>query len=324
MFPPRAAWRGSRQDNPASRQKMRLFIALLALLALTGCGSSHSGRRVSSSRPSRSTHTTSHLVVIVMENKEYGEVIGSPSASYINGLARKYALAANFYGVSHPSLPNYLALTGGATFGISSDCTSCHVRGKNLVNELESAGLSWKAYMESMPGRCYKGGEAGGYAKKHDPFMYYDDVASNRSLCSKVVPYTEYAKDLRSGHLPKFIWISPNLCHDMHDCSVSTGDRYLARLVPTLLRKLGPHGVLILTWDEGSSNRGCCSGAAGGHLPTIVAGPDVRTGARSNAPYDHYSTLRTISELLHIPPLRQAKCPCTKPLDALFSHRPTL
>jgi phosphatidylinositol-3-phosphatase len=305
---------------------MRLFLrffALLLLLVSAGCGSSHSDRPVSKSR-SLSASKPSHLVVIVMENKEYGEVIGSSAAPYINRLARRYALATNFYGVTHPSLPNYLALTGGATFGISSDCTSCHVSGKNLVDEFESAGISWKAYMEGIPTRCYKGASAGAYAKKHDPFVYYDTVANNRRRCAKVVPVPELARDLRSGRLPKFAWISPNLCHDMHDCSVNKGDRYLSRLVPSLLHKLGPHGVLFLTWDEGSSDRGCCKGAAGGHIPTIAAGPDVRAGARSNVPYDHYSTLRTISDLLHIAPLRQAKCPCTKPLDALFSRRPTL
>jgi phosphatidylinositol-3-phosphatase len=306
---------------------MTLYLRVLALLVLlvsTGCGSSQADRPVSKSRSSPSASKSSRVVVIVMENQEYGDVIGSSAAPYINRLARRYALATNFYGASHPSLPNYLALTGGATFGISSDCTGCHVSGKNLVDELESAGISWKAYMEDMPTRCYKGASAGAYAKKHDPFVYYDNVVDNRRRCSKVVPYPELARDLSGGRLPKFAWISPNLCHDMHDCSVNTGDTYLARLVPSLVRKLGPHGVLFLTWDEGSSDRGCCKGAAGGHIPTIVAGPDVRAGERSNAPYDHYSTLRTISELLRIPPLRQANCTCTKPLDALFSHRPTL
>jgi phosphatidylinositol-3-phosphatase len=306
---------------------MRLVLRLLPLLVVlvpTGCGSSHSDPPASKSRPSRSASKPSHVVVIVMENKEYGEVIGKSSAPYINGLARRYALATNFYGVSHPSLPNYLALTGGATFGITSDCTSCHVRGKNLVDELESAGVSWKAYMEGMPARCYKGASAGAYAKKHDPFVYYDNVANNRRRCSKVVPYPELARDMRGGRLPKFVWISPNLCHDTHDCSVKTGDRYLARLVPSLLRELGPHGILFLTWDEGSSDRGCCKRAAGGHIPTVVAGPDVRRGERSSVPYDLYSILRTISDSLHLAPLRQAACPCTKPLDSLFTRRPTL
>jgi phospholipase C len=257
-----------------------------------------------------------------MENKEYGEVIGKPAASYVNRLARRYALATNFYGIRHPSLPNYLALTGGATFGVTSDCTTCHVRAKNLVDELESAGISWKAYMESMPEPCYRSASADGYAKKHNPFVYYDSITKNRRKCSKVVPYPELATDLRRGRLPTFVWITPNECNDTHDCSMKTGDRYLAHLVPPLLHELGPHGVLFLTWDEGSSDRGCCKRATGGHVPTIVAGPDVRAGERSSVPHDHYSILRTIGDALRLPPLGQAACPCTKPLDALFSHRP--
>src|SRR4051812_18573519 len=117
------------------RSLARLLLLLVAFGSVA-CGSSQSDNSASNSPASSSASSASHLVVIVMENKEYGEVIGKPSAPYINGLARKYALATNYYGVTHPSLPNYLAMTGGATFGISSDCTSCHVGGKNIVDEL--------------------------------------------------------------------------------------------------------------------------------------------------------------------------------------------
>src|SRR5205085_5722156 len=257
-------------------------IGLLLAIVAAGCGMSRPDPTSSAKESAyESKARSSHVVVIVMENKEYGDVIGSSSAPYVNRLARRYGLATNSYGVSHPSLPNYLALTGGDTFGISSDCTSCHVGGKNLVDELEAARISWKAYMESMPTPCYRGGSAGDYAKKHDPFAYYDDVVTSKRRCSKIVPYQQLAKDMRRGRLPKFVWISPNLCHDMHDCEVKTGDGFLASLIPRLLRVLGKHGVLFLTWDEGSSDRGCCSHAAGGHIATIVAGPDVRRRGRS-------------------------------------------
>jgi hypothetical protein len=256
-----------------------------------------------------------------MENKEYDQVIGNAAAPYVNGLARSYGLATNFYAVSHPSLPNYLALTGGDAFGTTSDCTACHVGGKNLVDELESAGISWKAYIENLRAPCSRRASATGSA---NPFAYYDSITMARRRCSSIVPYQRLGGDLRNRRLPTFAWISPNRCHDTHDCAVGTGDRYLARLVPALLHDLGPQGVMFLTWDEGSSTRGCCERAAGGHVATIVAGPDVRRGARSGVPYDHYSILRTISDFLHLAPLRQAACPCTKPLDALFSRRPTL
>ena len=238
----------------------------------------------------------SRVVVVVMENEDYGAVIGSRDAPYVNALARRYALATAYYGVSHPSLPNYLALLGGSTFGITSDCTSCAVAAPNLVDELERRGISWRAYMEGLPSVCFTGGAAGRYAKKHNPFVYFEDVVGSPSRCAQVVPLTRLSADLRVRRLPRFVWITPDLCHDMHDCDVATGDRFLAGLVPQLLQALGPRGVLFLTWDEGVGDAGCCGKPGGGRVPTIVAGPAARRGVRVGAPFDHYSLLRTIED----------------------------
>lgn len=257
--------------------------------------------------------------MIVLENKEYGDVIGSAAAPFINGLASRYALARAMYAVSHPSLPNYLALTGGATFGINTDCTTCTVGGASLVDQLERAHTSWRAYMEGLPHPCFTGTGAGDYAKKHDPFVYYTRVINHRSWCARVVQLSELGADERAGALPRFIWITPNLCHDMHDCSVATGDRFLSLLVPPLLRSLGTHGVLFITWDEGTSDSGCCRLASGGHVATIVAGPGAARGARLNAPTDHYSLLQTVEDLLGLPQLRGAACACTNSLRPLLA-----
>jgi hypothetical protein len=253
-----------------------------------------------------------------MENKGYEDVIGSPAAPFINGLARRYAVARAMYAVSHPSLPNYLALTGGSTFGISSDCTSCAIHATSLVDQFARGGISWKAYMEDLPRPCFTGAAAGEYAKKHDPFVYYTRVVGARGLCSPVVPLTQLPADERSGALPRFVWITPNLCHDTHDCPVSAGDRFLATLVPPLLRALGPGGILFLTWDEGTDSAGCCNLASGGHVATIVAGPGARPGAALSTPTDHYSVLRTIEDLLGVPRLRGAACGCTSSLKPLL------
>jgi hypothetical protein len=104
----------------------------------------------------------------------------------------------------------------------------------------------------------------------------------------------------------------------MHDCSPATGDRFLSKLIPPLLESLGPHGVLFLTWDEGSSDQGCCRLAAGGHIATVLAGPGVRAGARLSTPVDHYSTLQTIEDLLGLSRLRGAACACTPSLAPLL------
>jgi hypothetical protein len=107
----------------------------------------------------------------------------------------------------------------------------------------------------------------------------------------------------------------------MHDCSVSTGDGFLSGLVPKLLRSLGAHGLLFLTWDEGTSDNGCCRLASGGHIATIVAGPGARPSARLNAPVDHYSVLQTIEDLLGLPRLKGAACACTPSLQPLLKSR---
>jgi acid phosphatase len=277
--------------------------ALACVLTACGAGGSSESLDLSAgSTPPRSPG--SRVVVVVLENREYGNVIGSPDAPYLNGLARRYGLATRSYGVRHPSLPNYLALTSGSTHGIASDCTDCHVATRNLADQLDAAGASWKAYLQGLPRPCFEGGSAGRYAKKHNPFMYYDDIAGNPARCRRVVPYAHLTADLRSGSLPAFVWISPDLCDDAHDCPLATADRHLRRLLPPLLRQLGSHGFLVVTFDEGTTDEGCCGGEAhGGHIATVVAGHDVRPGARSSAPVDHYGVLRTIEDafgLVHL------------------------
>ena len=294
--------------------------AVIAVLAACGAGSALPIQHQAPPPARLAGGPPAHVAVIVMENHEYDEIIGSRSAPFINSLARRFALATGMYAVSHPSLPNYLALTGGSTFGISSDCTDCSVGATSLVDQLTAAHLSWRAYMDDLPGRCFTGTSAGEYAKKHDPFAYYTRIVSNPPRCASIVPLTRLSADERAGTLPRFVWITPNLCHDMHDCSVSTGDGFLAKVVPALLRALGPRGLLVLTWDEGSSDAGCCRLASGGHIVTIVAGSAARLHATLALPTDHYSVLQTIEDLLGLSRLRGAACACTPSLEPLLAR----
>src|SRR6202035_1704229 len=133
----------------------------IMLLAL-GCGSAQPGSPLAVASPARLPQSrNSHVVVIVMENAEYGEVIGNPAAPYVNALARRYGLATQSYAITHPSLPNYLALTGGSTQGITSDCTGCHVSAVNIVDQLERAGISWGAFLEDVPSPRFRSTGAG-------------------------------------------------------------------------------------------------------------------------------------------------------------------
>lgn len=297
--------------------------AALAALALTaGCGASGTTAGPIQTRPAPKATLKAgpptHIAVLVLENLEYGQVIGNRSAPYINRLAQQGALATRSFGITHPSLPNYLALTGGDTFGIASDCTDCSVRGAGLAGQLDAKGVSWKAYMEGLPHPCFTGASSGDYAKKHDPFVYYRALVADRAACARVVPLTQLYQDERARSLPRFIWITPNLCHDAHDCAISVADRFMAHLLPPLLTRLGRRSVLFLTFDEGASDDGCCRRAAGGHIVTIAAGPAARRHARFATPVDHYSLLQTVEDLLGLSRLRGANCACTPSLAPML------
>jgi hypothetical protein len=296
-----------------SRRCIGVLAAVAGACGMFGCGAS--AQRLPApahAHPSpRLTIRATHIAVIVMENEEYGDIIGSSSTPFINRLAGTYAFARQMYAIRHPSLPNYLALTGGSTFGIDSDCTDCTVPGSGLAEQLTAVGKTWKGYMEDLPHPCFTGGESGNYAKKHDPFLYYRAILRDPNACRRVVPLNVLASDERTGHLPTLSWITPDLCHDMHDCDPAVGDRFLRTLVPPLLRALGPRGLLVLTFDEGSSDNGCCQLASGGHIVTIIAGGLARRGARLATPVDHYSTLQMIEDLTGVRRMAGAGCACT-------------
>lgn len=271
--------------------------------------------------PASGVPAFSHVFVIVMENNEYGNIIGSGAAPYINSLANSYGLATNYYGASHPSLPNYLALTAGSTFGITSDCTTCYVNATNIADQVEASGRSWKAYMEDMPSPCYTGASYANYAMKHDPFMYYNDIRTNAARCSAhVVPFAQFSADMSSGNVPNFVWITPNMCDDMHDCAVSTGDNWLRSVVPTITGSAAFRngGVLFITWDEGSSSAGCCGDTAGGHVATLVISPRSIPGYRSGVAENHYGLLRTVEDALRLSHLNAASWASNVPLREYF------
>jgi hypothetical protein len=275
---------------------------LLALAAVTLCACGSTAKPAPPTKPS----STSHVVVVVMENEERGQVIGR--APYITGLARRYATATQSHGVAHPSLPNYLALVSGSTQGITSDCTACSARGPNLATQLEAKGRTWKAYLEGLPSPCFNGAGAGRYAKKHDPFAYWSSTR-----CGRRASFGVLDRDLRNGTLPDYALVTPDLCNDMHDCPVAVGDRFLAGLVPRLLKGVGPHGYVVVTFDEGTS-----SAHGGGRIPTVVAGPDVVRGGTSSAFVNHYGVLRTIEDTFGLAHLGAAADPRNGSLRGLF------
>jgi len=184
---------------------------------------------------------------------------------------------------------------------------------------MEAAGSTWKAYMESMPSACYVG-DSSPYAQKHNPFIYFNDVRTNTSRCqSHVVPYTQLSTDLRStSTTPNYAFITPNMCNDMHDCAISTGDTWLRQQVPAILASPAfttQRSLLALTWDEDDSS-------AGNQVPLILAGYGVRAGYRSGIAYNHYSLLHTLESARGAAALTSADAGAPLIADAFGSITP--
>ena len=156
-----------------------------------------------------------------------------------------------------------------------------------------------------MPRPGYLGTRLGRYSKHLNPFVYYESLTDDATARARIVPLRRLGEDIRSHRLPRFLWIAPNLCHDSHYWSVAGSDRYVARLVPSVLRVLGPRGVLFVTWDEGTTRLGT-QGPGGGHIPLIAAGPAARRDSIVPTIANHYSLLRTIEAGFRLPALRQA------------------
>jgi len=276
------------------RAVLGLSSLVLCLAAVSGCGG-----RAGAPPPAdggRPFPRPARVAVFLLENRSYEQVISRPDAPYINRLARRYALATHYYAIAHPSLPNYIALSGGSVFGIRSDCGGCDVDGRpSIVGQLDAAGHTWKAYFEDLDGNRRPGPLTRQYDPHYNPFVYYETVRGVRRDRSRVVGFDELRSDLNSGQLPDFVWIAPGIRHDGHNSSLRTADRYASRLVPRVLHALGPDGILYLTWDEGSPHdRRGVNGPGGGRIALIAAGGDARRHIRAAGRANHYALLRTL------------------------------
>lgn len=244
------------------------------------------GAAVSSPTPTPANKP--HVFVIVMENKSPAQAL---SGTYTASLAQSYALLTNYHAVASPSLPNYLALTSGNTWGIRDN--GYHPLPKGGIGEqLTAAGISWRAYMEGMSQDCLV--DTRTYAVKHNPFAYYGGVCP-----ANVVPFDHFQQDLASN-APRFVWITPDLCNDSHDCPVQTGDAWLASTVPQIITSSAwkANGVLFIVWDEADDARS-------NEVAALVIAPKMKAHT-SAAPYDHYSLLATIEDRLGVSRLGDA------------------
>ncbi|MDB4957942.1 MAG: putative acid phosphatase [Myxococcales bacterium] len=289
---------------------------LLGALAAAGCtnnsGSTSVACQALTAAPAKPAPQWSGSVfTIVMENKGQRDIVGNSQAPFINQLAKQNAVAAGYHdSFVHPSEPNYIWMIAGENFGILDDAdpASHHLDSKShLADQLEMAGLSWKAYQESMGAPC--GLESHGtYAAKHNPFVYFDDINGwdgtqfqpSQRCRDHVVDYSQLDADLASDSVPKYAFITPNLVNDMHDGSVAQGDAWLQTEVTKIVgsRAFNDGGVLFLLWDEGA---GVVS--IGDDPPFLAISPNAKQGYNSTADYDTSSYLKTVQTILDLSPL---------------------
>ena len=281
---------------------------LLSLALLAGCGGSAKPSTVATVpapavdvpavAATPLSPASSHVVLVVEENRSYDQVIGNPAAPYLNGLAAQYALATNYFANAHFSIPNYFMLTTGQIETLNDNFAGT-VTDNNLARVLDAAGKTWKVYAEDLPSAGYLGGDTAGYVKRHNPFAFFSDVINSPQEAANIVPFTQFAADLSAGTLPNFSMIVPNLTDDGHDASLATADAWLQPSLAPLFAspQFQQDGVLIVTFDESEVTD---LQMGGGHIATILAGPKVNSAFQSITVYQHQSTLRLILDLLGV------------------------
>lgn len=245
-----------------------------------------------------------HVVVIWMENRE-ATTVTSTSMPYLFGLSRSYGRADRYFAIRHPSLPNYLAFWAGSTEGVTNDGTY-NFTGRSISNQMAAAGLSWRTYAQDYPtttgchtGTTYAGGVdgwgvAGTYVRRHDPAMSFTYV-SRSAQCANIRPLAKFDPNVNLA------FVVPNLCNDMHDCSMAKGDAFLMAFVPRVLRAPDwAHTLLVITFDEGTTGTN-----GGGRVFTVVARAGL-SGKVSTITHNHYALLRTVEQVFGLPCLHES------------------
>jgi hypothetical protein len=263
---------------------MRILLSQVALVLLAlafACVPAH-GAPAGAALP-----RPAHVVIVVEENRSLWQIEGDRRAPYLNALMRQGALFTDAHGVTHPSLPNYLALFAGVTNTNRDDCPAIGFdrNAPNLASALRGAGFSFAGYAESLPRAGFAGCWAGPYARKHAPWVEFANVPGEANQPFSALP--AYDK------LPTVSFVIPNVDNDMHDGTIAQADAWLSTKIAPLVQWGASHNtLLIVTWDEGYDNAN--------HIPTIFVGPMVKAGRYSER-VDHYRVLRTIEEMYGLP-----------------------
>jgi hypothetical protein len=339
----------------------RVGLATLAVATTLGAFAGTAAARTSDASPSLGVSARTpcigaapvhgaiqHVIVLFMENQPYVDIAGSPDAPYVNNLAARCGQASNYHNITHPSAPEYIAVTSGLLGG-AGDCPpvfldpswppTCPDPNDNIFHQTMVAGETWKNYEESMATNCFEGEDSSNYDINHNPAAYYTDLGgpSRRpgSACSLFdVPMGspragQFEHDLSAGTLPSYAFVEPDLIHDTHDSTIAVGDQYLSTLIPTIFQSpqyRDGSTVLFLTWDEGEHGHtdNCAYNTTdiGCHVFMVVASPYTVPGTVSGRLFNHYSLLKSDEQLLGLPLLGNAAHPRVKSMLRPFNLIP--
>ncbi len=228
-----------------------------------------------------------HIVTIVLENATYKKAMKNP---YLVSLAHRGAFLKNYYGVFHPSYPNYLALVAGNYFWTWFD-TQKTIDEPTVADLLEAKGQTWKNYAENYPGGCFLGSTSGKYARRHVPFLSFKAIQQDPARCARVVEGGEFAKDWENGTLPSYSFYTPNNDNNGHDTNVTTASAWLQKFLEPKLADAArmAHTLFFVTFDESDS-------ILSNHVYTVALGPMVKSGHVSRHHYNHYTQLKMVED----------------------------
>jgi phospholipase C len=226
-------------------------------------------------------------MIVVLENENESNAIDQP---FMKSLAARGAYLESYTAITHPSQPNYIAMTAGDLHGVK-DNENVDLDVRHLGDLLEAKGLSWKVYAEGYPGNCRLDARIGSYARKHVPFISFESVQEDPARCAKIVDASRLYDDLAAGALPDYSLFIPDMNNDGHDTGVEFADRWLGATFRPLLEdpRFMKDMLFVVTFDE--SRLG-----GGNRIYTAFYGDAVVAGSVSEYPWNHYSLLRTIEE----------------------------
>ncbi|MCS0603596.1 putative Ig domain-containing protein [Streptomyces sp. LP11] len=275
---------------------------VLTVVTALGMLPSHQARHLADTPVASAVPQFDHVVVVMFENKNYSTIKGGSSAPYLNSLATQGTLFTNAFGITHPSQPNYISLFSGSQQGVSNDdCVTSQFKTGNLGQQLLNAGRTFKGYSEGLPSAGYTGCSSGNYRSKHAPWVDFPTVSGS----AYNVPYSTFPSDY--GKLPTVSFVIPDMCNDMHDCSVGTGDGWIKKNLDGYAQWAKTHNSLLLaTFDEDNFT-------SVNQIYTVAVGAHVKAGYQSGTQIDHFNVLRTIEDMYGLTPLGNAanKSPIT-------------